>query len=48
MARPITATPTLKGRDAERFIDEMENPRYSAKKARVIEEAEKLFKKNQF
>jgi hypothetical protein len=33
MARPIEPTPTLKGEDAKRFIEEMKKPPTSKEKA---------------
>ena len=35
MARPIKETPTLRGKDAENFINEMENSKKASSKVNV-------------
>lgn len=45
MARPIADTPTLRGIEALRFMERMENvKKISAKKRKEIEESYRLFK----
>lgn len=47
MARPIAPTPVLKGKDAERFLEKMEEP---PKKGEVefLKKAIKAYKENPF
>lgn len=44
MAKPIEPTPTLKGKDAERFYKSVEETEFDPKKARKIEEARKIYR----
>lgn len=50
MAKPIEATPVLKGKDAEIFLkdlleveEKMKDPKYRAKIAKRLKECEKLY-----
>lgn len=45
MAKPIEPTPVLTGKDAEEFINDILNARYSEKKARFLKEAEEAYEK---
>jgi hypothetical protein len=47
MAQPIKETPLLTGKDAQRFIAEMEKPKhYSKEEKEQIKEAREICKKN--
>jgi hypothetical protein len=43
MARPIAATPTLKGKGTEKFLEEMEKPSTIEHEA-FLEEARKIYR----
>jgi hypothetical protein len=47
MARPIAPTPTLKGRDAERFLEKMEEPP-TMEEVEFLKKAIKAYKENPF
>lgn len=42
MAKPIEATPTLQGKDAEEFLQNLIRPKYTEKEKELFREAEKL------
>lgn len=42
MAKPIGATPILKGKDAEEFINSLISPTYSEKQKRLFKEMKEL------
>jgi len=45
MARPIEPTPILKGKDAERLLNEVDNAAYSEKKEKFLKECVDIYKK---
>lgn len=45
MARPIASTPTLKGRDAERFLEKLEEPP-TKEEVEFLKKAIKAYKEN--
>lgn len=45
MARPIEPTPILYGEDAERFLEDLNNLKYSEKKERFLKECDEVYKK---
>lgn len=47
MARPIAATPTLRGKDARKFLERMETPATEEEK-NFLKKAIKAYKKNPF
>jgi len=44
MAKPIEPTPTLKGKDAERFYESIEEAQYDPSKDKQLEEARGVYK----
>lgn len=42
MAKPIEATPTLEGRDAEEFIENLLRRKYTPEERRLFEEMKEL------
>jgi len=48
MAKPIEPTPVLKGKDAERFVEDMLHPKYDPKKEAFLRESIEVYKKHPF
>lgn len=48
MAKPIEASEILTGKDAERFVYEMEHPKCTPQKRELGELAKKTFKEHPF
>ncbi len=44
MARPIEPTPILEGKDAERFLKEINNVSYNPRKQAFLDECKSIFK----
>lgn len=47
MAKPIATTPTLKGKDALRFVKRMDKP-FSEKEKKFVKRAIKAYERNPF
>lgn len=45
MARPIEPTPILKGKDAQKLLDEISSATYSEGKQRFLEECLNIYRK---
>jgi hypothetical protein len=48
MANPIEPAEILKGKEAEKFVKEMEYPKFSKNKERIVEIAKQLYEKYPF
>lgn len=46
MVKGIPPTPILKGKDAERFLEELRNPPFPEKRKKILEEAERIYREN--
>ncbi len=48
VANPIEPAEILTGKEAEMFVKEMENPKFSKNKERIVEIAKQLYEKHPF
>ncbi len=48
MVKGIPPTPILKGKDAERFLEELRNPPNPERRRKILEEARRIHEKTPF